>query len=74
MVSLSNHLPILRQAQDERYPGAVAGYKPAPTQVKRSINPSFRRKPESRRFDSRHILFWQDFLDSDFRRNDGCLK
>ena len=39
----------------------------------RSIKPSFRRKPESRTLSSRHALFPEDFLDSGFRQNDGCV-
>ena len=65
-----------------------AGYKPAPTLMiipksvantpeslpgNRAIKPSFRRKPESRTLGSRRALFLEDFLDSGFRRNDGCL-
>ena len=38
-----------------------------------TITPSFRRKPESRTLGSRLVLFLEDFLDSGFRRNDGCL-
>ena len=43
-----------------------------PVPGNRSIKPSFRRKPESRTLCSRLALFREDFLDSGFRRNDGC--
>ena len=86
MVSLSNHPFILRQAQDER--GIYSTSKAQKPRCQRAANriltgatqatrhfkqPSFRRKPESRRFDSRHALFREDFLDSGFRRNDGFM-
>ena len=62
---------MVRQAHHERlqiHKAEVVG-----SQGYRSIKPSFRRKPESRTLGSRFVLFREDFLDSGFRRNDGCL-
>ena len=61
---------VVRQAHHERFSDVAPAL--TPDQGNRSINPSFRRKPESRTLGSRLVLFREDFLDSGFRRNDGC--
>ena len=43
------------------------------SQGNRSINPSFRRKPESRKSSRKRASRQPSVLDSGFRRNDGCL-
>ena len=66
---------VVRQAHHERILFLVSTWRLSRFDIQgnRILKPSFRRKPESRTFGSRYALFPEDFLDSGFRRNDGCL-